>query len=313
VILAAEERKQMMDNRKPIRRQKNLVFSILYTIVPLFVLLAAVALACIVSYFIMQAIGDQFPFRKVITKFTQLFLVLSIFPAMAYLKINKEELGFAARPVFLKQLIQGFGLGFITLMPVFIALYVLKINVIDETRTWTVELLVRNMSISLLLALIISLIEEPIFRGILLAGLSKKLPAIAAILISSTYYAALHFLSTKTDIPVQDINLFSGFKLLGEAFANLFNPNILSAFLALLMVGIFLGILRTRIKAGLGLCIGCHTCWVWQIKMSKNLFNTDYSSEYLYLVSSYDGVIGPLVTGWLLLAIMGYLVYQRIN
>jgi len=210
-----------------------------YTFVPLLVLLAAISLACIVSYFIVQGIGEFVPFRKIISKSTQLFLVLSIFPAMAYLKINKEELGFAPRPVFLKQLLQGFGLGFITLMPVFIILYVLEINMIDETRTWTFGLLTRDIIISLLLALIISLIEEPLFRGILLAGLSKKLPVIAAILISSTYYAALHFLSSKTDIPVQDINLFSGFKLLGEAIGNLLNPNILSAFFALLLVGVF--------------------------------------------------------------------------
>ncbi len=284
-----------------------------YTLVPLLVLLAAISLACIVGYFIMQGIGDFVPFRKIISKSTQLFLVLSIFPAMAYLKINKEELGFAARSIFLKQLLQGFGLGFMTLMPIFIVQYVLKINVIDDTHTWTVGWVARNMSISLLLALIISLIEEPLFRGILLAGLNKKLPVVAAIFISSTYYAALHFLSSKTDILVQDINLFSGFKLLGEAVGNLLNPNILSAFSALLMVGIFLGVLRTQVKASLGLCIGCHTCWVWQIKMSKQLFNTDFSSDYLYMVSSYDGVIGPLVTGWLMLAITGFFVYQRLN
>jgi uncharacterized protein len=79
------------------------------------------------------------------------------------------------------------------------------------------------------------------------------------------------------------------------------------------MVGIFLGILRTQVKASLGLCIGCHTCWVWQIKISKRLFNTDFSSEYLQLVSGYDAVIGPLVTAWLVLAIAGYFAYQRIR
>jgi uncharacterized protein len=163
------------------------------------------------------------------------------------------------------------------------------------------------------LALIISLIEEPLFRGILLVGLNKKLSVTAAILISSTYYAALHFLSPKTDIPVQELNLFSGFKLLGEAVSNLLNPNILSAFFALLLVGIFLGVLRTQMKSSLGLCIGCHTCWVWQIKMSKQVFNTNFYSEYLYLINSYDGVIGPLVTGWLVLAIAGYFVYRRFN
>jgi len=281
-----------------------------YSIVPLLVLLTAISLACIMGYFIVQGIGDIVPFRKIISKSTQLFLILSIFPTMAYLKINKEELGFAPRPVFLKQLLQGFGLGFITLMPVFIAQYVLKINVIDETLIWSVGWVARNMAISLLLALIISLIEEPLFRGILLVGLNKKMPVIAAILISSTYYAALHFLSSKTDIPLHDLNLLSGFKLLGEAAGNMLNPNIRQAFFALLLVGIFLAVLRTQVKASLGLCIGCHTCWVWQIKMSKKLFNTNFSSDYLYLVSSYDGVIGPLVTGWLMLAIAGYLVYK---
>jgi hypothetical protein len=286
---------------------------VLTAFVPLLVLLAAISLACIVGYFIVQGMGEFVPFRKIISKSTQLFLVLSIFPAMTYLKINKVALGFAPRPVFFKQLLQGFGLGFMTLMPVFIAQYVLKIHVIDEAHIWTLGWVARNMAISLVLALIISLIEEPLFRGILLTGLNKKLPVMAAILISSTYYAALHFLSSKTDMPVQDINLFSGFKLLGEAVSNLLNPNILPAFFALLLVGVFLGILRTQVKSSLGLCIGCHTCWVWQIKMSKQLFNTDFSSDYLYLVSSYDGVIGPLVTGWLVLAIAGYFAYQRFN
>jgi membrane protease YdiL (CAAX protease family) len=286
---------------------------VFYTVIPFLVLLAATSLACTVGYFMVLGIGDAIPFRQILTRSTQLFLVLSIFPATAYLKINKEELGFAPGLVFFKQLLKGFGLGFMTLMPVFIVLSVLKINVIDETQIWTLGFLAKTMAINLLLALLISLIEEPLFRGLLLVSLNRKLSITAAILISSTYYAGLHFLSIKTDIPVQEINLFSGFKLLGEAFGNLLNPDNLSAFFALLMVGIFLGVLRTQVKVSLGLCIGCHTCWVWQIKMSKKLFNTDFSSEYLYLVSSYDGIIGPLVTGWLMLAIAGYFTYQQIN
>ena len=284
-----------------------------YTVVPLLILLAALSLACIVSYFIVLGIGDAISFRQLINRSAQLFLMLSIFPAMAYLKISKAELGFAQRSVFFKQLLQGFGLGFMTLIPVFIVLYVLKINVLDETQVWTIGLLAKNMTINLLIALLISLIEEPLFRGIMLVSLSKKLPVMAAILISSIYYAGLHFFSSNTDIPVQDITLFSGFKLLGEAFAHLMNPAILSAFFALLMVGIFLGVLRTQVKASLGLCIGCHTCWVWQIKMSKKLFDTDYSSPYHTLVSNYDGVVGPLVAGWLMLAIAVYFVYQQLN
>ena len=291
-----------------------MIKSIYYAFVPLLVLLGAIFMACLVGYLIALGIGDQFPFGKIIKKSAQFFLVLSIFPVMAFLKLKKEDIGFAGKAVFFKQLLQGFGLGFVTLMPVVIVLYGLGINVIDQSQVWTASLLAKKMALSLLLALIVSWIEEPLFRGIMLTGLKRKISVMAAILISAIYYAMLHFLDSDTNIPYQELTLLSGFKLLGEAFANLLNPDILSALWALVMVGIFLGILRTEFKTSLGLCIGCHTSWVWQIKMSKSLFNTNFSSEYLYLVNRYyDGLIGPLVTGWLGLAIFGYLVYRWIN
>ncbi|MDO9268542.1 MAG: CPBP family intramembrane metalloprotease [Methylobacter sp.] len=290
-----------------------MIRKIIYSIVPLLVLLSAASIACIIGYFIFQGIDGRLPLSKIITKSTQLFLVLSIFPAMAYLKFNKGDLGFVTKAVFLKQVLLGFGLGFVTLMPVFIAQYALGINIIDEAQQWSVGLVVEKMVISLLVALLVSMIEEPIFRGVLFAGLKKNLPVVAVILLSSTYYAALHFLDSHSEIPFQQAGILSGFTLLGEAFANLLNPEILSAFLALLMVGIFLGVLRAEVKQSLGLCIGCHTSWVWQIKMSKSLFNTDSSSEYFYLVSTYDGVVGPLVAGWLSLAIIGYFIYKKVR
>ena len=284
-----------------------------YVLAPLMVLLLATFLACILAYFLVLIWDDALSFRTIIRKSTQLFLVLSIFPAMHYLKLNKVDLGFSARPRFIKHVLQGVSLGFITLMPVFIVLYLLGVNIIDESQPWTLFWISKKLAIELLLALLISLFEEPVFRGILLTGLSRKLSVWSAIIISAFYYAILHFLDSKTQIPAQAINLFSGFKLLGEAFTHLLNPEILSAFFALFAVGVFLGVLRTQVKVSLGLCIGCHACWVWQIKLSKSLFNINPSSDYLYLVSNYDGVVGPLVTTWLTLAIVGYFMYQRLN
>lgn len=284
---------------------------LIYTIVPLLVLLAATSTACVLGYLIALGLDDQSMLRKLIIRLTQIFLLLSIFPAMAYLKCNKEDLGFTARPVFLKQLPQGFGFGLITLAPIFIILYVLGINIIDPLQPWTVGFAAKKMLISLLLALLIAVVEESVFRGMLLAGLRKRLPVTAAILISSTYFAALHFLDSKTEIPPQEFNILSAFILLGEAFTNVLNPQNGSAFFSLLVVGIFLAVLRTQVKESLGLCIGCHAGWVWQIKMSGSVFNTDFNSEYIYLVSSYNYVIGPLVTGWLSLVIIGYFIYKK--
>jgi len=282
-------------------------------IVPLLVLTAAASLACIVGYFIFQGIDSHFSLSKIITKSTQLFLALSIFPAMAWLKFNKNDLGFAARPVFLKQILQGIGLGFITLLPVFITLYVLGINVVDQPQSWTVGFMAQKITLSLLLGLLIAVFEESVFRGVLLAGLKKNVPVIAAILISSTYFAALHFMDSQTEIPFQQAQLLSGFTLLGEAFANVLNPKNASAFLSLLTVGALLAVIRTQVKESLGLCIGCHAGWVWQIKMNGTLFNTDLDSKYLYLVSTYNYVVGPLVTVWLSLAIIGYFVYKKVR
>ena len=286
---------------------------IFYGLVPFFVLLAAILLSCSLGYILVQNIGDTLPFRQILTRLTQIFLLLSIFPMMKYLRIDKVALGFPSWWVFLKQLPQGFGLGFIVLTPVFIVLSLLNINQINYKQEWVVDLLVKNSIMYLLMALLISVIEETLFRGMVLVGLKKKLPVQVAIFLTAIYYAGLHFLIIKTNLSVQDINFFSGFRLLGEAVSNLLNLNNLPAFFALLMVGIFLGVLRTQVTSSLGLCIGCHTCWVWQIKMNKKFFNTDFSSEYHYLVSSYDGVIGPLVTGWLLVVVVGYLAYRQVS
>lgn len=284
---------------------------VFYALVPLLVLIAAISMSCILAFFVIKGIGDVVPFQKIVSKSTQLLLILSIFPAMKLLNIDKEQLGFAARPVFLKQLLQGFGLGLLTLLPIFMVLYVLKINVLDTTKVWTVGLVLTKLAYTLLLALIISLIEEPLFRGILLTGLSRKIPVALAIVISAVYYAALHFLDNNVVIAAQDVHFLTGFKLLKGAFVNVFNPIMFSSLVALMMVGIFLGIVRTQVKTSLGLCIGCHACWVWQIKMSKSLFDTNIWSEYIYLVGSYDAIVGPLVTGWLLLEIIRYYVYRR--
>jgi len=97
-----------------------------YTIVPLLVLLAALSLACIVGYFIC-AWHRRFYIFDNNKQIGTAILVLSIFPAMVYLKSQKRA-GVSTKIGFFKQLLQGFGLGFITLMPVFIVLYMLRIN-----------------------------------------------------------------------------------------------------------------------------------------------------------------------------------------
>ncbi len=287
--------------------------TVYYALVPLFILLFFAAISSIVSYIILMLAGDIISMRKIVSKAAQVFLLLSIFPLRHYLKLSWSDIGFAAKPVFFKQLAYGLLLGLLTLMPVMIVLYALDISVIDQSRVWTTEKIAIRVSLALLLALLISLGEEPLFSGILLAGLRKKIGVGLAVLLTATYYATFHFVKTKTDIPYDELTLGSGFQLMAEAFSNIWNPEITSAFIALLVVGLFLATIRTQLKNSIGLCIGCHATWVWQIKTGKDFFNTNPDSDYYYLVSHYyDGIIGPLVSVWLGALIIGYFIWKKI-
>jgi membrane protease YdiL (CAAX protease family) len=230
---------------------------------------------------------------------------------MHILKLSKSDLGFDNKKLFFTQIKHGAWLGFLTLFPVFILLYMLNVHIIDQTRAWTLPWFGKKLLLESLLALLISLVEEPVFRGLLLTGLSKKFSPTWAIFISSLYYAGLHFVNSDTEIPSQDVHPFSGLQLFNEAIVQLYNPDYVSPFFSLLVVGIFLGMIKAKLPAGIGICIGCHACWVWQIKLSKLFFNVNIKSPFYPLVSTYDGVIGSLVTVWLFSAILIYVGYNR--
>ena len=282
-------------------------------VIPLGLLVFLAMIASILAYFVLQITGDVLPLAKLVSKGTLLFLILSIYPLMRYFGLNWQALGFARRSVFIKQIIWGLCLGVLTLLPVILVLYFLEVKVLDLTRTWTLAELGKKFAVSLLVAMLVSLAEEPLFRGVLLTALKKKIAWLAAVIVSSVFYAALHFLKTKTKIPYQDLEWNSGFTLMLDAFSNWLNPEIFPAFIALLMVGIFLAVLRSSVPNSLGLCIGCHAGWVWLIKMNKYYLDINHQSDYLYLVSSYDGLVGPLVALWLLVVVAAYWLWPTIN
>ncbi len=274
---------------------------------PLLLLIILASVSCLLGYFILMALGDVIELRKIISKGTLVLLLLSIFPLKRWLNLSWSDLGFAPTGQFLRQMVIGLMVGILTLLPVLLVLYGLDVHIIDSGREWTAVKAIKRIVISLLLALLISFLEEPLFRGILLTGLRKKLSLATAVGLSALYYASLHFLKSKTSVPYDELTPGKGFELMLDAFANWFNPEIL----ALWVVGVFLALIRVEFKQSLGICIGCHAGWVWLIKTSKDFLNVNPQSDYLYLVSQYDGVVGPLVSVWLTLAIVGYYFWKK--
>lgn len=280
---------------------------------PLLVLMALVAGSSLLSYGILRLTGDVLPLAKLISKATLVLLLLSIWPFKRYLRLSWTELGFAPAKVFFRQLGLGLLLGLVTLLPVLLTLYALDVQVWDDGRTWSFGKLIWKIAVALFLSLLIGLGEEVLFRGLLLSGLRQRLPLLAAVAVSSLYFALLHFLKSKTPIPYDQQTPTSGLYMAVEAFGNWLNPEILDALIALFMVGAFLAVVRVSMPNSLGMCMGCHAGWVWQIKLAKDLFNVDPQSEHFYLVSAYDGVIGPLVSLWLATAIAIWLWMRKLK
>ncbi len=287
--------------------------AIFYTFVPMLVLIAITSSACVFSYLIALSFNDPTILRKLMIRLSQIMLLLSIFPVSKWLGLNKVMLGYAPFKTMFKQFGRGFGLSLLILLPVFLTLNFLGIHSIDMTKAWTIGWILKKLGVAFGLAVLIGIVEESVFRGLLLTSLRKYLPAFSAIFISSIYYAGLHFLDSKSTVSEDTLSLSGSFQLLSEAYHNVFAMQDVTAFLALCAVGLFLGVLRWRGDMNLATCIGCHAGWVFQIRMSKSTSIVDLNTPYSFLVSHYDGVIGIFVAGWLLFILAIVLFVMKKN
>ena len=238
--------------------------SIFYALIPMLVLVAITSSACIFSYWIALSFNDPTILRKLMIRLSQIMLLLSIFPVSKWLGLNKAMLGYTSFKLMIKQFVWGFGLSLLVLLPVFFMLNFLGIHSFDMTKAWTLGWILKKLGVAFGLAVLIGIVEESVFRGLLLSSLRKYLPAFSAILISSIYYAGLHFLDSKSPISEETLSLNGSFQLLIEAYQNVFVMQDPTAFLALCAVGLFLGVLRLRGDMNLATCIGCRAGWCFK-------------------------------------------------
>lgn len=283
-----------------------MIKKIYVSFIPALILLGITCVACVLSYLVALSFDDVTILRKLMIRLSQAMLFLSIFPISKWLNLNKTMLGFTSFKHMFAQFWRGFGLSFLVLLPAFFALNALGVHSIDYSKAWTFLWVSKKIGVAFGLALLIGLLEETVFRGLLLSSLRKYLSAFAAIWLSAIYYAALHFLDYKAPILQSSPTLQGSFELLGGAYQNMFALQDPTAFLALCAVGLFLGVLRWRGEINLAVCIGCHTGWVTLIRMIKSTSQVHLDSPYAFLVSHYDGIIGLLVTGWLIFILIIY-------
>lgn len=113
-----------------------------------------------------------------------------------------------------------------------------------------------------LASIAVPIIEETLFRGLILGILLRAGRPIGAAFVTSAFFAIIHFLKAP-DRTSTTVTWASGFRSIAHSFAQFADPMLLLAsFAALLLVGAILADARLR-TASLWLPIGLHSGWVF--------------------------------------------------
>ena len=146
-------------------------------------------------------------------------------------------------------------------------------------------------------AIIVSLLEEWLFRGVLFDVLRRQLSLTKTIISLSLFFAAVHFLTPPKGAFVSDPRSFlAGFEMLDLIRQKFLTPStFIGVFLTLFSMGVILA--YTRHKTGnLWLAISLHAGWVFSLKVTTKLFDpTKIADPILYNGSITDGLL-PLLT-----------------
>jgi membrane protease YdiL (CAAX protease family) len=119
-------------------------------------------------------------------------------------------------------------------------------------------------------AVVVALVEEVLFRGVLLGIFLRAMRVAPAIALLSFLFAFVHFLQPPAMARVPDPEASNaGFILLGQIFSRFAEPlNLISRFSILAAVGVVLAYARLR-TASLWLPVGLHVGWVFGVGMFK--------------------------------------------
>ncbi len=264
-------------------------------------ILGAYALAAMLCVSLGEALSQSLgvPTHKIIGRGGLLIALLGFWPFLKLMDLaDKESLGYRLpAPRFRRKMLRGFLVGMVVLLVLSVALLGLDIRIPREQDAglWFIKPLYQG----LLGGLAVGLVEETFFRGAFFTAIRRQGGSlVAALILPSLVFSALHFLKPQSIPPGTPIGLDSCMASLGGGFVHLFHSEHLDSLAALFMVGLFLALVRQR-SGDLAWCIGLHAGWVLVIKLTHAYSQVNPKSGYVYLAGGYDGMIGWLAAGWL--------------
>ena len=256
-------------------------------------------------YSLAHELGADWPFHRVANRLATLVLLVGLIWLLRRMHLNnRADLGYGLeRRRFIVVALKSLAIGTLSMLPIIAMLLALDLREAraDLSLALGAKIAVRG----LISGVLVALIEETFFRGALHTAIKRESGARATIVLTSLVYASVHFLN-RVRIPHESVDWSSWFTLITRTFSAFADPaRILDSILALLAVGVLLGLVRERF-GHIAACIGLHAGWVWVIAMARELTVRNPQAPLSFLVGSYDGVIGYLVLAWTLVLIAVY-------
>jgi len=265
------------------------------------VALAAVALCTWPAWTLLHPYFD-FPFHRIGERIGMLALLVGFIAVARHLGLaDRASLGYGLpRRPFVREMGLALALGVASMLGVVALMGLLGLIEWKPTAGTGAGALAKLVLLRALSGLAVAFIEETFLRGAMLTAIERESGTGAAVLLTAVLYAATHFFAT-VHIAAAQVTPHSGLDLLSGTLRDFAHPaGIADAFLALLAVGIVLGLIRAA-TGNIAACIGLHAGWVWVILVTHELTRPRPAAPLGFLLSRFDGFVGWLVLAWTVL------------
>ncbi|MBJ7258224.1 MAG: CPBP family intramembrane metalloprotease [Chthoniobacterales bacterium] len=240
-----------------------------------------------------------FPFHRVLNRCLQVSLLVFLWPALKWIGLRRpSDLGFQKNACGARDAIAGFALA-----AAGVAL-VSALSLFAGLLAWRPDPDIAAIGRIVLTAGAVALVEETVFRGVILGLCLWSLSARASVFLSSLLFAVLHFLKpAKTRLAPDAVQWWSGFSETFSFAGNLPPAAVLAFGLAsLFLAGWVLGQCAVRTRS-LWLPIGVHAGWVLGVQTANLFFKSSVADGTSHLPWAGPSLVsGAVPTGLLPLA-----------
>ena len=206
----------------------------------------------------------------------------------------------------------GWLTGFLMLVPVAFIQLAFAYRYFESDLQPIALTVLTTVALALPGAVIIAVIEESLFRGIIFHHFRRVQKTALAVTLSSLIYAAIHFLEPAHTVTNEPPDWMTGVILTFQSihgFTAL--PNHVDAFIALFLAAVLLCLLRLR-SGDIFTGIGMHAGWITLIKSFKELTNRNSDVAHAWwLASEHDRFTGHITSLLVIIAIVILFGYRR--